>query len=218
MGPIRQAIAVPPRQKHRPPPLPAQNVRREALRSAPATRVWALRRAVAREVMSKSQEDCGAPRACVRCCKGSLAAPRYGGIEAPRPLIALFRGPSNGAGRDRPRPSSRRRGAVEPLRWSRYPAAPTLHHPLSGEASGRAVRLRRRIPRPELKDGLQLASSRTRDGRSLVQPRQAGISSGAGCHQRTSRSILPWCMCKLYPAGGRRSTSTRIPASRRTGP
>ena len=37
----------------------------------------------ARSAVAHQDEDCGAPRACVRFCKGSLAAPRYGDILGP---------------------------------------------------------------------------------------------------------------------------------------
>ena len=43
-----------------------------------------------------------------------------------------------------------------------------------------AVLLRRRIPRPEITDGLQLASSWTRDERSLTLRRGRGIRCGQG--------------------------------------
>src|SRR6476469_9865544 len=74
-----------------------------------------------------------------------------------------------------------RRGADKPLRWSVTPAAKretTLSQMRSHVRF--AVLLRRRIPRPEITDGLQLASSWTRDERSLTLRRGRGIRCGQG--------------------------------------
>ena len=89
-----------------------------------------------------------------------LGAPQRRYIE-PLPLAyRLFRGTPIAPGRDGPGLSNPGGGADEPLRWFVTPAAKretTLSQMRSQVRS--AVLLRRRIPRPEITDGLQLASS-----------------------------------------------------------
>src|SRR6478735_5199491 len=112
---------------------------------------------------------------------GSLSAPRLRRYVEPLPLAyRLFRGMPIAPGRWT-RAFQPGRGADEPLRWSVTPAAKreaTLSQMRSQVRF--AVLLRRRIPRPEITDGLQLASSWTRDERSLTLRRGRGIRCGQG--------------------------------------
>ena len=83
-------------------------------------------------------------------------------------------------------------GADEPLRWSVTPATKreTTLSQMRSQARF-AVLLRRRTPRPEITDGLQLASSLERDGVSLMQVAGAGINSAVGWAKRSVPTITP---------------------------
>ena len=135
---------------------------------------------------------------------------RTGG--APKGASVLRRAPSGAP----PRRYSSLRPPLTPRRWhrprerglTRRPPVPTAVCEAKTPEAGSRYSCRRapgrgeplepvlvpaasQAPRPSPRDtgGLQLASSRTRDGGSLVQPRGAGITSSAQCQKQTSPSL-----------------------------
>src|SRR6478672_9469776 len=123
---------------------------------------------------SKAASDCS--------FRAAFRRPARGDMFKPLPLAyRLFRGQRMNYRQRWTRAFQPGRGADKPLRWSVTPAAKretTLSQMRSQVRF--AVLLRRRIPRPEITDGLQLASSWTRDERSLTLRRGRGIRCGQG--------------------------------------
>jgi hypothetical protein len=152
---------------------PVGQLRRASLlrRASPRSHVKerdALKQAEGR--LRTNQEDCEAPKGRVLFLVGSLSAPRLRRyVRAPSPRLSSLPRDAYSARQRWTWAFQPRRGADEPLRWSVTPAARARATAFRHGPLALAVLLRRRVPRPKTTDGLQLASSWTRDEVSVIQ-------------------------------------------------